>query len=316
MQTAPKMIDYLSHCAGPYGQHCAGWFGPAHHPYLAAPVLAIGVSRVSAAVGGVSTADEIRSFDAAEVAEAYLGQTNAIAVSSFCGPHGLIWGLDLVPAAGLNRQHPLAPPLMPSAGQRSGGQSHCCGVLPQKSGQSPSSLSVSSDARQVAVLDLDPLLQASRSLFGTVDGRRFPLWPGSHVPTALRTFCDKGPAHLFSAIAIGVPADRRRDARCFVEDVGTLPSDGNDDQRRAAALQRLVSTVLRVAEQQRIVLESVYCGVRDRVLARGEFGCALAAIPYFLLAKHAVPGADPASLADCSLLDWTDRVKAHFVDPM
>lgn len=268
------LADYLS----PHDYFCCGSFGKPDNPYITAPVLSIGVSPTLDSDAKCSIGD-VCSFDAAETESAYIGQTNAIVVSSFCGPHGLIWGMDL--AHSTKERHPLLPDV------------------------------IEKDGQEVIVYSADHLLEASKKLFGTVDEQRFPLWPGTHLPSALKTFYAKGPESLFTALAIGVPQDTNRYARIFMEDVGTLVT--LDDNGRTEILKHLSGSVIRVANQQRIKLESIYISIRDRFVEKGETGCALASIPYFLLAKQAVPEWNKSSIFKMSIEEWEKKINKNYL---
>ena len=91
----------------------------------------------------------IAAFNTAEVNGTYIGQINMINVSSFSGPLGAIWGYDLAPPDDLRGKlwfhvhedpHDMFTP----------------------NPQSPP---------KVPVYDIEPLLKASQSLFGTVSHR-------------------------------------------------------------------------------------------------------------------------------------------------
>ena len=267
---------------GSHKKHCTGALGSHDAPYVTAPILAIGSSPMFG-IEKPCEVERICSFDAAETENTYIGQTNAIIVSSFCGPHGSVWGLDLASAKGLEQAHPLLPHPMELEGEN------------------------------IPIYSAEPLLNAAERLFGTVDARRFPLYPGTHLPAALKTSYAEGPNHLFTMLAIGIPQDPTKNARLFMEDVGVIDEELTDE-RRARMLSHLSRSVVRVAKQQRVPLKAIYIGLRDRFIEEGNMGCALASIPYFILAKDAVPDQDATILQNISLDDWEEKTQENFLN--
>jgi len=85
--------NILQDARSPHDDYCMGY--PGEGPYFTGFVM--GSSAVPKKLGhkGSLVLDRINAFDMAEVDDTYLGQINMITVSSFCGPHGLLWGYDV-----------------------------------------------------------------------------------------------------------------------------------------------------------------------------------------------------------------------------
>lgn len=267
--------DYLS----PHDYFCSGSFGKADQPYVTAPVLAVGVATKVEVKNANSFINGVCSFDAAETENAFIGQTNAIVVSSFCGPHGIIWGIDVAVAP--KERNPF---------------------LKKTTNQGN---------KEIDIYSARPLLDASKKLFGTVDEKRFPLRPGTHLPSALKTHYADGPQTLFTALAIGIPEDPAKDARLFMEDVGTLSAP--DAKLKSDVLGHLCDSVVKVADQQRVMLKHIYAEIETREIKKGETGCALASIPYFLLAKKAAPGWRKSALFGMGLKEWERKTDGNYL---
>lgn len=218
--------------------------------------------------------DRINAFDAAEVAEMNLGQLNLIQVSSFCGPRGLVWGLDLA-------------------------QAEAC----------PAPMFTVGGHDAVPVFSAEPLIAAARALFGTVERPRYSLAPGSLVPAAYKSFCRPGPAFLYSVIGIGFPENRSTHAATVMEDMGSLNliSSLRPDRVRQNMLRGVASSVVAVMRRQGGGCVAVYVAMRGVSVGFGEIGCAFVAAPYFALARGACPfGVD--SLTDLTLSEWNTMV--------
>ncbi len=208
--------------------------------------------------------DEINAFDRAEVENFNMGQINMIVVSSFSGPKGAIWGFDLC-----------STPLIKN--------------------------NYSINLKSIDVYDLDNLIDALKSLFGTVSKPRFPLLPGSHVPCASKSIYREGPGILYSALALGV-SENRNNACLLMEDVGTLNLKDSVRNQEIKITSRLVDSVVEIGKNQNYKFKKIFVGMKTIILHEGETGCALVACPYFLLAKKAVKKSH--NLANISLEKW------------
>lgn len=171
----------------PYDNYCVGYENPGVEGtgYLMALNIGVGKVKERWSHAGSEILDKTLAFDTAEVEGANLGQINMITVSSFCGPEGKIWGLDLAVAPRLRAKK--------------------LGLV-----------------ERVPYYDAEPLLIASKALLGTVEVPKFPFLPGSHVPCASKLVSVRGNAVLYAAIAVGVPKNRREAACLMMEDVGAI----------------------------------------------------------------------------------------------
>jgi len=221
--------------------------------------------------------DEINAFDLAEASDVYFGQINVVGVTSFCGPGGFIWGYDLAKADDLE-------------------------------GRGSTGRVASSTGNDILVYSADPLLAASRALFGTIEDKRFPLLPGSLVPCAIRSVLKPGPATLYCGIAMGIPERRERDAVLWMEDVGFLEVEESEGTTRERALGRvgalLAESVGRVGRNQHVDYTAAYVSVRAIAVEAGKLGCAVVVVPYFCLAFRAIPSGGPQALLNVRLSEW------------
>lgn len=258
-----------------FGDHCEGYFACDAQNYLLGVSLKIGRVSQSLACPGSTLLDEINAFDAAEAAGANMGQLNVITVSSFCGPQGMIWGLDVcAPAEGHTR------------------------------------LGTVRRGDHVAdVFDLSSLADAFERLMGTLDEERFPFMPGSHVPAAMKMKTAREPGVLYAAMALGVPENRDRDACLMMENPGFLRGSCDWEAARQGVLDAMASSVLAVGENQRVRYRRIFVGVTSVEVREGEAACAMALAPYFRLAKNAVtPGHD---LSRTSLGEWEASMRTR-----
>lgn len=227
--------------------------------------------------GGSSMLDSINAFDQAEVSRMNLGQINLIEVSSFCGPGGLIWGYDVARPEGLCDK-----PMF---------------VLPQWDGAS------------VPVYDGEPLVSAAASLFGTVEKKMFPMAPGTHCPAAYKCVSINKPGFIYAACGIGIRDPREECASMLMEDAGTLSDDPED---RAAIhgqiIRSVAESVLTIAANQKTRCSKVFVAYVELEVGPDEVGCALTLIPYFSIARQAVPSAGVSRLRSLSLEEWRRAV--------
>jgi histidine decarboxylase len=202
-----------------------------------------------------------------------------ITVSSFCGLAGAVWGYDVVRPAGGFEPHPLIPTGFVRQGRTT-----------------------------VPVYSASPLLGASRALFGTVTGKRFPLLPGAHVPCAGRHIEMAGPCHAYAAFGIAIARDRARDANLIMEDVGIIPlterEAGDGQAYKAMILEKVAQSVLVIGENQGVEYSEILLELKDTPVAQGQIGSALIAAPYFTLARQAVPSGGADNLRTLTLDEW------------
>ncbi len=262
--------EILRLAKSPHKNYCMGY--PGQGPYFTGFVL--GSSAVPEKLGhkGSSMLDKINAFDVAEIDNTYLGQINMITVSSFCGPHGLLWGHDIAKEESLSISDHLGKEDL-------------------------------EEFKEITILNGRNLRVATESLFGTLEKKNFPLFPGSHVPTAQKFISMPGPLFLYGSFAVGIPDDRSKNACLFMEDVGEIESDGEED--RAMVLKNMIRSVVQIGENQRVSYKAIYVDIVTQVVKEGEMGGALVASPYFLLAQDAYCDDSVSG----KLKDWEKSIK-------
>ena len=190
---------------------------------------------------GLEGLDNINAFDKAEVDGINFGQLNMIKVSSFCGPRGKIAGLDF-----LQKEKVLL-----------------------------------GEVEGIQVNSAESFMEVSKDIIGTVENKKFPILPGSHVPCAGKYIFYTGPEKIYSMFAVGIPEDQENYARLFMEDVGKIENglDAKEYQMKVA------KSVIEVFKNQQIELKEVYTAIRILDVSAGETGCALVMLPYIKLAR-------------------------------
>ena len=232
--------------------YCTGYQNPGNSGkgYFIAFILGTGLVPVSLSHTGSDLLDQTNAFDSAEADFTSVGQTNMITVSSFCGPLGLICGLDV--ARAVNQAVPQI-------------------VLTDYAGG------------RVPVYLADGLIAATHELFGSVTEPRFPLLPWTHLPCANKHFIKRWPAIIYCSFALGVPKNRRRHAAVLMEDNGLIKAPIT----KQTIFDHLANGVLAVGRNQKVNYSQIYVGYKELVVPKSHYGCALTAIPYFALAKKA-----------------------------
>ncbi len=266
---------------GPFEQYCDGYgnYGTNGFGYISALTLSTGkvLKKLDHVLEGIV------SYDRAEANDAYIGQINMVAASSFCGLNGAIWGYHLAKAEDI-ADNSLKPLMVKKR----------------------------HDGADFPVYPVRPLLEAAERLFGTNENRRFPLLPGAHVICATKECTVPGPTSVWSAIAIAIAEDRNKNSNLFIEDVGhNIPADSEEE--RTAYLERLmenvVDSVLLCGEDQNVKYKEMFVGFKTEWVPEGYVGCALVCAPYIVLAKNAVPaGKPPAAMLEMTISDWEKLV--------
>ena len=234
----------------------------------------------------------IVAYDQAERNEAYIGQVNMIAVSSFSGPMSAIWGLDMAKVD----PKVLRPdvPLFTIDG--------------------------------VPVYSMEPLIYATEALFGTADKakRKFPVIPGGHLPTAVKSHDSIDPntgkptsGWVWSYLALAIAKKRGEDSSLFVEDAGFFPdtySYGTVESMTAAQVEDVLRKKARAVAYSQILCGrnqsaeygEIFIVWRKQYIPKGYYGTAITCAPYVILAQKAYPNGvqDPQALIDISLEDW------------
>lgn len=264
----------LQNATGPHAGYCEG-FG--NHDskgcYVTTPVIAAGEATVKSSHGRSLVLEQIQAFDTAEAEGAYIGQINLIAVSSFCGLNGVIWGHDIMKSEKVL----LKPPRSAEVGT------------------------------EVPIYDIGSLLLASKRLYGGAKHRKFPIIPGSIVPAAYKTISEVGPVTLFGGLAIGIPKDEARSAALFMEFVGSVPglvTGPGAELELSDIMDNLVASTIEVGTNHDIGFKMIYVGARSRSVDKGRIGCVLVAVPYVTLATRAVNERLLNNLEDAGIEDW------------
>jgi histidine decarboxylase len=267
--------EVVDGAVGPFDDYCGGYGNPGSSGLGYISVLKLSTGMVVKEMDSVL--EGIVSYDRAEKNDAYAGQINMIAASSFNGINGAVWGYHVARHDGLVEGS----------------------VEPLRSSRRP-------DGSEVLVYPVEPLLEAGERLFGSAEHRRYPLIPGAHVVCATKEITTAGPTSVWSAIALAIVEDREHDSNLFIEDVGE-DADGDTEHERAYALelrmQHIVESVILCGEDQNVRYKEIFVGFKTQWIPAGYVGCALTCAPYVVLAKNAVPS-PPSRLLDMSLSEW------------
>lgn len=241
--------EVLSGAVGSFSELSEGYYGQDKN-YLVALNLAVASSENLFSDYGSETLDKINVFDEAEVAEANLGQINMMKVSSFCGPHGAVLGLDFFKAPNIRRID-----------------------------------SVEFKDQKIEVFDANPLVDSAKLFFGSREHDGFKIMPGSHTFCATKQKTVTKPGVIYTAIALNIPEDRTKDACLFMEDVGYLGEDRLDEveELESHVISNLAKSVIQIGINQNITYTRSYIAVRKLRIQENEVGCALVAAPYFML---------------------------------
>lgn len=263
----------------PYDNYCVGYPGAGN--YLTALMIDIGISKKRFTHEGSDLLDSIIAYDKAEVSDTYIGQINMIMVSSFCGPHGLIWGYDIAKEDSVD----------------------ISSIISSKS---------LSDFKNIKIKNGKNLRIAANNLFGTISKKHFPLIPGGHVPCAGKFYTKSGPALLYGAIAIGIADDREKNACVLMEDVGEIVAKQKDkvDLMKEKIISNNIHSVIEIGKTQKVKYKEIFVDFAMKEVCRGEIGCVLVAMPYLHLAKKAFN----TRIDGQSLEEWKAKSKKYFLD--
>jgi histidine decarboxylase len=267
---------------GPFEDYCDGYGNPGASGAGYVCVLKLSTGTVAKKMDTVL--EGIVSYDRAEKNDAYAGQINMVAASSFCGLNGAVWGYDAARHDGLIDGSVLA---LARRRRHDGGET--------------------------LVYPVAPLLEAGERLFGTEGSRRFPLLPGSHVTCATKEVTASGPGSVWSAIALAIAKDRDRDSSLFVEDVGQdIPGDTHTEREAVlhTRMEHIIDSVLLCGEDQDVQYKEIFVGFKTEWVPDGYIGCALTCAPYLVLARNAVPD-PPSELLGMSLSQWEQYASAR-----
>lgn len=270
--TTAEVVDGA---VGPFDDYCDGYGNPGAAGLGYVCVLKLSTGTV--ARGMDTVLEGIVSYDRAEKNDAYAGQINMVAASSFCGLNGAIWGYDVACHDDL-----------------AGGATAELFHLERHDGVS------------IPIYPVTPLLEAGERLFGTEASRRFPLLPGSHVTCATKEITARGPTSVWSAIALAIAENRDSDASLFVEDVGKdAPGETPAERERLLheRMRHIADSVILCGADQDVKYKEIFIGFKSEWVPEGYVGCALTCAPYLVLARNATP--TPASqLLGMTLSQW------------
>jgi histidine decarboxylase len=271
----PTLKEIVDGAVGPFDDYCDGYGNPGPSGVGYVSVLTLSTGTVLKKMDSVL--EGIVSYDRAEKNDAYTGQINMIAASSFNGINGSVWGYHLARHDGL-----------------------IDGSI------TPMVTRMRHDGVDIPVYPVAPLLEAGERLFGTADARRYPLLPGAHVVCATKEVTVPGPTAVWSAIALAMAEDREADSNLFIEDVGHDAPGATDAERELLLNNRMgniVESVILCGEDQGVKYKEIFVGFKTEWVPEGYVGCALTCAPYVVLAKNAAP--DPAHrLLEMSLSEW------------
>ena len=272
-----SLKQVVNGAVGPFEDYCDGYGNPGASGVGYISVLTLSTGKVAKKMDHVL--EGIVSYDRAEANDAYVGQINMIAASSFCGLNGAVWGYHLAKE--------------PSIADGS---------------LKPMMTKKRHDGAELPIYPVTPLLNAGERLFGSDQARRFPLLPGAHVICAVKDLTVPGPTSVWCAIALAIAEDRERDSNLFIEDVGhDIPA--GSEMERVAYLDRLMEniaeSVILCGEDQNVKYKEIFIGYKTEWIPEGHVGCALTCAPYAVLAKNAVPpGKEPAAMLEMTLDQW------------
>lgn len=236
--------------------NCEGFFANSKgNNYFLGVNFSVAKAPVKLSHKGSNILDCINAFDLAEIKEANIGQINMMTVSSFCGPKGRVWGLDVCRA---DKEESLP-------------------------------IKLKQNNKEIPVYDITPIKNAFKELVGTIDNPKFPFLSGSHVPCAVKTLTIAGKKRIYSALGLGIPVNRDKNACLLMEDVGYIPDKVESGKYKKNILKNLAQSVLEIGKNQNIEYKEIFVGITDMQIGKNEIGCALVACPYFLLAQKANP---------------------------
>ena len=279
------LIESVNGAVSASTRHCVGFLvpGASADGYIVTMKLSIGCVSVAGLTPGLS---EIVAYDDAERQDAYIGQTNMIGVSSFCGPTGALWGYDLAKA----------PDLHAASNHITTARRH--------------------DGRNIDVWKLDPLLDATVRLFGTTTQRRFPPLPGSMVPCAYKSKTATGPTDIWCAMGLAIAEDRGDFANLFVEDANA--SEGGAPADPLEVIEAVVEAVLACGGNEGATYREIFVGVKFlRGVPSGDIACALTCAPYVTLAQGAIPAnMEAGELLGMSIGEWESSCRSQIAHGM
>jgi histidine decarboxylase len=265
---------------GPFARHSDGYGNPGASGlgYLSVLTLSTGKAKkdLNRPINNILPFDEAEAGIGDKGGNTYIGQINLLQASSFSGPNGLVWGYHLAEAEARPSKTP----------------------TPLFHQNAP-------DGSQIPVYDLAPLLDAGRRLFGTRDHPRYPMLPGSHIIAAYKDHTAEGPATVWCVLGVAMSSEPAANANLFMEACDEVKGDSPvPDAFAEGVLKDLAKSMVRVGENQRVTYKEIFLGYKSEFVPTGMVGTALAAVPYIVLAKQAVPKGGPTKLLKMSIAQW------------
>ncbi|MFQ5953243.1 MAG: histidine decarboxylase, pyruvoyl type [Candidatus Omnitrophota bacterium] len=273
--------DVVNGAVGPFDSYSDGYGNPGASGLGYISVLTLEIGTVTSDMDEVL--EEIVAFDRAEAGGTYIGQINMITASSFNGINGAVWGYHIAKAETI-ANNTLQPLFMKKR----------------------------SDGTEIPVYPVEPLLDAGKRLFGTDSQRRFPLLPGAHVRSAVKSKTVKGPTFVWSAIALAIAEDRNTAANLFIEDAGHSISLQSEEDRTMfldRLYRNIAESVIRCGDDQKVQYKEIFVGGKIEWIPEGHVGSALTCAPYVVLARKVVPvGEKPEVLLNLTLSEWEKTI--------
>ena len=179
--------------------------------------------------------EKIIAFDAAEISTANLGKINALSVSSFISPNGRLAGYDFLKKEDMQI----------------------------------------GEIGEVKIFKLEPIISVASQIVGVAGNPKYPIFPGSMVPCAMKTInSDKQGDKIYAGLSISVPKDRAKNPFLLMEDVGHVNNIDSEYFYKAA------KSALEVANAQGIEVERIYIAKKEIEIGKNEIGTAMVICPY------------------------------------
>jgi histidine decarboxylase len=97
----------------------------------------------------------------------------------------------------------------------------------------------------------------------------------------------------------------------FIEDVGEAIPAADEAAREFyldQLLKKIALSILHCGDNSQVRYKEIFIGYKHAWIEAGYAGCALACVPYLVLAQKAIPPAGPASLLSLTLPEWEKAV--------
>jgi histidine decarboxylase len=97
----------------------------------------------------------------------------------------------------------------------------------------------------------------------------------------------------------------------FIEDVGEAIPAADEAAREFyldQLLKKIALSILHCGDNSQVRYKEIFIGYKHAWIEAGYVGCALACVPYLVLAQKAIPPAGPASLLSLTLPEWEKAV--------